>query len=214
MTAVVFDLDGTLVDSTPDIATALNRVLARGDLAPLPEDVVRELTGYGGDELVRRAFAARGVTLDDDEIAAETRRYLDTYAEHPVERTVVFADAEAALAELNRRGVALGVCTNKDTALARTVLRALGLDSFLGVVLGADAVARRKPDPEHLLAALRALGTAPADALYVGDKAIDADTARAAGVRCALVAWGDGHDRDCPRIDRFADLLDLVLSRP
>jgi phosphoglycolate phosphatase len=210
--AVVFDLDGTLVDSTPDIAAALNRVLAQRDLAPLPDELVRELTGYGADQLVRRAFAARDVTLGDDELPVETRRYLDAYAEHPVVRTVVFEDAEAALADLNRRGVALGVCTNKDTELAKIVLRALGLAPYLGVVLGPDAVSRRKPDPEHLLAALRALGAAPADALYVGDKSVDADTARAAGVRCALVAWGDGHEEDCPRIDRFADLLDLILS--
>jgi phosphoglycolate phosphatase len=212
VTAVVFDLDGTLVDSTPDIAAALNSVLARRDLAPLPDHLVGELTGYGADELVRRAFAARDVTLADAEIGRETRRYLDAYAEHPVERTAVFADAETVLAELSRRGVALGVCTNKDTELAEIVLRALGLAQYLGVVLGPDAVSRRKPDPEHLLAALRALGATPADSLYVGDKDVDADTARAAGVRCALVAWGDGHEQDCPRIDRFADVLDLVLS--
>jgi phosphoglycolate phosphatase len=212
MTAVVFDLDGTLVDSTADIAAALNRVLARRDLAPLPDDVVRELTGHGADELVRRAFAARHVELQDSEVRIETRRYLDAYAERPVEHTIAYADAEEALAELARRGVAIGVCTNKDTELSRTVLRALHLDGYVGAVVGPDAVARRKPDPEHLLAALRALGAEPAGALYVGDKLVDAETARAAGVRCALVAWGDGHDAACRRIERFAEVLDLVVS--
>jgi phosphoglycolate phosphatase len=213
-TAVVFDLDGTLADTTPDIAAALNETLERRGAGPLSHDVVRGLTGFGAGELVRRAFAAAGAPLADDEAVAEqTRRYLATYAERPAERSVVHEDAVEALAALAARGVALGVCTNKDTDLSWTVLRALGLAEHLGAVVGADAVPRRKPDPGHLQAVLDALEASPREAVYVGDNAVDVGTAAAAGVRCAIVSWGTAPIAEQPtwaRIDSFEQLVGLI----
>jgi len=212
-TAVVFDLDGTLVDTTPDIAAALNRTLERRGLGPLTEELVHGLTGYGAEELVRRAFAEAGEPLDDDAVAAQTRRYLEAYAERPVERSVVHGDAEETLAALAARGAALGVCTNKDTALAWTVLRHLGLAEHLRIVVGADAVPRRKPHPEHLQAVLGALEAPAEAAVYVGDNAIDVETAAVAGVRCAIVAWGTAPTTVGPtwaRLSRFGELVELL----
>jgi phosphoglycolate phosphatase len=207
-TAFVFDLDGTLVDSTADIAAAVNRTLAARGLPALPAETVREFTGFGADELVRRSFAAAGVELGAAELEAETARYLADYDRHPVDHTVVLHDAATALPELRRRGARLGVCTNKETELARTVLAAMGLEAVIDSVVGADSVARRKPHPEHLHAVLDELGARPEETLYVGDTAVDAETAEAAGVRLALVAWGLGEDAGARRIACFADLLD------
>jgi phosphoglycolate phosphatase len=212
-TAVVFDLDGTLADTTPDIAAAVNRTLAHRGLEPLSEEEVHGLTGYGASELVRRAFAAAGEELDDDATAEQTRRYLEAYAERPVERSAVHGDALAALDALAARGTALGVCTNKGTALAWTVLRGLGLADHLGAVVGADAVPRRKPDPGHLEAVLDALDVPAEQAVYVGDNAVDVETAAKAGVRCAIVAWGTAPVTAEPtwaRLERFEELVALL----
>ena len=212
-TAVVFDLDGTLADTTPDIAAALNRTLERRGLGPLSDAEVHGMTGYGAGELVLRAFAAAGERLDDEAAAEQTRRYLETYAERPVERSEPNRDAGEALAALAARGAALGVCTNKDTALAWTVLRGLGLADHLRAVVGADAVPHRKPHPGHLQAVLDALGAPAETAVYVGDNAIDVQTAEMAGVRCAIVAWGTAPITEGPtwaRLNRFDELVELL----
>ena len=201
LTVVVFDLDGTLVDTGADIAAAVNRVRGDYGLEPLPEDRIVGLTGLGATALMERALDGAG------DVREATERYVAYYAERPAEHAVAFADAPDALAELQRRGVALAVCTNKRGALARAVLTATGLDRYIGAVVAADDVERHKPDPEHLFAALRAVGGTPATALYVGDNEVDVETARAAGVRCAIVAWGRAAGDGTPVLRRFAELL-------
>lgn len=215
--AVIFDLDGTLVDSAPDIAAAVNHVLAGRGLDPLPEDVVEGFIGHGADELVRRAFAAAGARLEDQALSEETRLYLERYGAHPVRRSRLFRDAADALAALKARGVAVAVCTNKETELSWTVLRGLGVDRFVDVVVGADRAPRRKPDPAHLHAALAAVAAAPEEAVYVGDSAIDVRTAAAAGVPCTIVDWGTGRAQagpECTGLSRFAELLDRTEAAP
>jgi len=201
LTVVAFDLDGTLVDTGADIAAAVNRVRADYGLDPLPEDQIVGLTGLGATALMERALDGAG------DVREATERYVAYYAERPAEHAVPFADAGDALAELQARGVGLAVCTNKRGALARAVLAATGLDRFIGAVVAADDVERHKPDPEHLLAAVRAVGGTPATALYVGDNEVDLETARAAGVRCAIVAWGRAAGDGALVLRRFADLL-------
>jgi phosphoglycolate phosphatase len=214
VTAIVFDLDGTLVDTTPDIAAAINRVLARHGREPLGDAAVHALVGEGARELTRRAFTAAGAPLADDvALDRETRAYLAAYAERPVERSAVHGDAREALAALAARGLALGVATNKETALAWTVLRALDLAPSIAEVAGPDAVAHRKPHPAHLLAVVDALGATPETTVFVGDNVIDVRTAAAAGVRCVLVEWGTAPPDASPtwaRIEAFGALLDLV----
>jgi phosphoglycolate phosphatase len=188
---VVFDLDGTLVDTGADIAAAVNRTRADYGLGPLPQDEIVALTGLGATELVRGAIDA-AVDLRE-----ATDRYVAHYAERPAEHAEAYADAPQALAELHARGVPLAVCTNKRAALARAVLEATGLYPSIDVVVAADDVASHKPDPKHLLAALRSVGGDPARSLYVGDDDVDIQTARAGGVRCAIVAWGRAADSCC-----------------
>jgi phosphoglycolate phosphatase len=198
LTVVAFDLDGTLVDTGPDIAAAVNRVRADYGLDPLPQDEIVGLTGLGAETLIERAVGR--------DVREATRRYVDYYAERPAEHAQPYDGVSETLRQLHDRGVPMAVCTNKRGALARAVLEATGLDRFISAVVAADDVARTKPDPEHLLTALRAIGGDPATALYVGDNEVDVATARAAGVRCAIVAWGRAAD-GAPRLRRFSDLL-------
>jgi phosphoglycolate phosphatase len=201
--AVVFDLDGTLVDSTPDIAAAVNATLVEAGLSPLAAGRIRSFTGFGAAELIRRAFAAAGGTAGPD----ATRRYLARYADHPADRTTLFQDAEATLRALRARGVKVAVCTNKETELSRTVLRALGVEDAVDAIVGADDAPRPKPHPEHLLAALAAVGAAPEEAVYVGDNDVDVEAAAAAGVPCVLVEWGSARASGPRRIARFEELM-------
>jgi phosphoglycolate phosphatase len=204
--AVVFDLDGTLVDTAADIAAAVNRTLAADGLRPLSPAQVEPMIGRGATVLIALAYEAAGAPLDPAEVPATAERYLARYAEHPAEHARPYADAPDALAALRRRGIGLAVCTNKRTSLARAVLEATGLAPFLGGVVGPDMVSRRKPDPAHLGAAVEAIGADPARTLYVGDGDVDVQTARAAGVRYAIVAWGRAA-AGAPQLRRFADLL-------
>ncbi len=208
--AVVFDLDGTLVDSAPDIAWSINRMLAEHALGPLPVRDIERLTGEGASVLVARALEQVGVAADAARVARDTASYLTHYRRRPCVDSKLFADAGEAVAALRRAGIRLGVCTNKPEALAVAVLRELGLLDAMDVVVGADTTPARKPDPLPLLHTLRVLGVDPDEAVYVGDTAIDRDCARAAGVPCRLVDWGNGTTLEVPmslRLARFADLL-------
>ena len=208
--AIVFDLDGTLVDSAPDIAAGINHMLAEHGLGPLAVRDVERLTGEGASVLVARVLEQVGVTADETRVARDTASYLAHYRARPCVDSTLFADAGTVIPALRRAGIRLGVCTNKPEALAIEVLRALGLLDAMEVVVGADTTPARKPDPLPLLHTLRVLGVAPSDAVYVGDTAIDLACAQAAGVPCRLVNWGNGIALDVPRavrLERFADLL-------
>jgi len=208
--AAVFDLDGTLVDSVADITRAMNRALEGASLPPVGEAQVEPALGHGALELVRACVrAVDGARADDDAFVEELRRaYLAAYAADPAPCTRVHADAATALPALRDAGVVLGVCTNKETGLARQVLRAVGLGDAIAVVRGRDATRHPKPDPRHLLETVARLGARPEDAVYVGDNPVDVAVARAAGVRYRHVAWGVPVDDGVAALERFADLLE------
>ncbi len=186
--AILFDLDGTLVDSVPDLAAALNRLLAARGLAPFAREAVTAMVGDGAGVLVARAFAARDAVQD----AAALPEYLADYTAHSAEATRIYPGIEQALAELAQGGWRMAVCTNKPAAAAHAVLSALGLDHWFATVGGGDSFATRKPDPAHLLATLAAAGGDPARAVMVGDHHNDVASAVAAGVPCIFAAWGYG----------------------
>ena len=153
ISAVVFDLDGTLVDSLPDLQAALNRLLATRGLAPLSVPRVREMVGDGAKRLVERAFAARGLAAGVDELAD----FLADYEANCALATRVYPGIPEALQTLAAQGHKLAVCTNKPAAATRNVLDALGLAPFFGAVVGGDSTPYRKPDPRHLAQALSGL---------------------------------------------------------
>jgi len=186
--AVVLDLDGTLVDSAPDIAGALSTALTAHGLPAVGADRVRGLLGGGAAQLVRGVLDAVG---GDPALADPVLRdYSDAYRARPAVATTVHADAREALQAWRDAGIRIGICTNKRTGLSHRVLEGTGLAPLVDVVVGIDAVPAGKPDPGHLEAALAALHVSPADALYIGDTAIDALTARRAGVAYRHVGWG------------------------
>jgi phosphoglycolate phosphatase len=186
---IVFDLDGTLVDSSRDIAASLNAALQR--LAPgtaaLPLERVLGFVGEGARLLVERSLEDTSLALPVDEVLAV---YLDCYRERLLDTTRLYPGMADALAALGPTGPALAVLTNKPGDLSRTILEGLGVADRFARILGAGDVPARKPDPAGLLALLDELGIAAADAWLVGDSATDVHTGRAAGVRVAGVAWG------------------------
>lgn len=205
----IFDLDGTLVDSAPDLHAALDRLAARRGLAPYAQGHVTEMIGDGAKALVERALAARGVPFD----AAALAEFLADYEGRSCEASRPFDGIEDVLDHLVASGWCLAVCTNKPIAATRVMLRELGLAPRFAHVMGGDSLASRKPDPAPVRALLAEAGVAAGAAVMVGDHANDILAARGAGVRSVFCAWGYG--RDCGadvRAERPADLRGVITG--
>lgn len=187
MAALIFDLDGTLIDSAADIHAASNLVLTEEGLAPLTLAEVRSFIGRGVPHLVACLLTAAGEDPAGPRHARLVARFAEIY-EDAVGLTVPYPGVAAALADLTGQGHRLAVCTNKPLAPARAVLRHLGLERAFAVVHGGDSHAAKKPDPAPLLATLAALGGGPA--LYIGDSEVDAECAARAGLTFALFTEG------------------------
>jgi phosphoglycolate phosphatase len=210
--AIVFDLDGTLVDSAPEIATALNSAMAGIGQPPFPLTEVQTFIGGGAAVALKRALAVRGTSIDDAEFDAMMVSFYRVYAEVSEAGNGLYPGVMETLAELSRRGMPLGLCTNKAAPITAIALRALGIASFFTAVIGARDDLPRKPAPDMLLAALAKLGARPAEALVVGDSRSDIGAARAAGCPVIAVSYGYAHgpvaDLRADRIiDRMGDLL-------
>jgi phosphoglycolate phosphatase len=187
MVSVIFDLDGTLIDSVADIHAAVNRLLAEQGLAPLSRAVVQGFVGNGVPVLMERLLRAVGLPEGTAQQAGLTARFLEIY-ETAHDLTTVYPGVEAALELLLRDGHPLGLCTNKPLGPTRAVLRRLGLERFFAVIVAGDSLAERKPHPAPLWAAVRDLGGGPA--VFVGDSEVDAETAMAADVPFLLFTRG------------------------
>jgi phosphoglycolate phosphatase len=184
---VVFDLDGTLADTAPDLADALNHVLAEFGRPSVPPDSVRGLIGHGARALLRRGLAATGES-SEALVDRGFPLFLEYYRAHICDGTAAFDGIERALDEISGTGAALAVCTNKSEALTRQLLDALGWRHRFDAVVGGDTVGLRKPDPAPLLAAIERCGSGRA--AFVGDSIVDSETARAAGVPFVAVSFG------------------------
>jgi phosphoglycolate phosphatase len=184
---VIFDLDGTLVDTAPDIAGALGAALAAAGVAAPPFDVVKQLIGDGARELIRRALARAGVERDVDRLFAD---FLDHYRAHVSDRSVVYGGVPEALAALAAAGVAAAVVTNKPGDIARRLLADLALGDRFRDVIGDGDGFPRKPDPAAARALVEALGTQPARTVVVGDGLPDVRSARALGAKAIAAGWG------------------------
>lgn len=209
---MLFDLDGTLIDTAADIALALNRTLGERNLEAFEPGAVTALIGRGAAVLITKALLARGQTADEAELALLLKRFVHHYAallEQGESRAVAFPGARGALRELGAEGVQLAVVTNKAQRLAVRTLTQTGLRAELRLVVGGDCCARRKPDPEPLLFACQGLGVASTATLMVGDSVNDVLAARAAGmpVLCVPYGYNEGVDPRTLRCDGFVENL-------
>jgi phosphoglycolate phosphatase len=185
---LILDLDGTLVDSVPDLAAALNRLMAARDLAGFTRPQVAAMVGDGARALVDRAFTARSRPAD----AAALDDFLLDYTAHAADLTQPYPGVVATLDALAAEGWTLAVCTNKPEKAARKLLDALGLAPRFAAIGGGDSYPVRKPDPAHLLATLAAAGGTTAAAVMAGDHHNDIAAAHGAGIPCIFAAWGYG----------------------
>ncbi|KIC41412.1 phosphoglycolate phosphatase [Ruegeria sp. ANG-R] len=209
MTAiVVFDLDGTLIDSLADLAAAANRMLHDQGLPALPNETIGRFVGNGLPKLVERVMKHCG--LEPERLKELTQLTLAYYNAGACDRTVVYPGVFEALDELRDMGCVLGICTNKPEAPARHVLGALNLLPYFDAVLGGDTLAIRKPDPAHLRASFEAL-PAVGPRIFVGDSEVDAETARRAQVPFLLFEQGYRKSpvSEMPHTSSYADSAEL-----
>lgn len=185
---LLLDLDGTLVDTVPDLAAALNRLMMSRGLAPFSHAETASMVGDGVTVLVGRAFAARGGTPDGQAMVDFSR----DYGAHVADASRPFPGIPEFLRDRAAAGWRLAVCTNKTEAAARALLDVLGLMHLLSAIGGGDSFPVRKPDPAHLLATLRLAGGDATAAVMVGDHRNDVVSAHGAGVKAVFVTWGYG----------------------
>lgn len=189
-TAIVWDLDGTLVDSAPDLASALNTVLDKRGFFTLSLNEVRKMIGNGVPKLVQRGFNAVGVRPDPAQLDELIAMFVTEYKACATDKTRPYPGVVEALQEIHGMNMPMGVCTNKPEAFTRQILEGLGLSGYFSKLIGGDSTSARKPDPEPVLACLRGLVSEPASSLMIGDSVHDVHAAHAAGVTIGVVPWG------------------------
>jgi phosphoglycolate phosphatase len=211
--AVLFDLDGTLLDTAADITRALNRALAELGLPSLARSEVSELIGRGVAALIERVlerFGAAGKAADGTRLLARFHHHYERLHRHGEIETRVYPGVARGLAELHALGRKLAVVTNKPRSMAVELLARSGLDQWIASVVGGDSGLPRKPHPQPLLHACELLGVPPADALMVGDSHIDVLAARAAGlaaVVCVPYGYNEGVDPRTLACDLFIESI-------
>lgn len=205
--AVLFDLDGTLADTAPDMARTVNAMRAARSLPPVPLAAVRPFVSRGARGMIGAAF---GVTPEHGEFPALREEFLAIYSENLCVDTRLFPEMDELLDLLDDRGLAWGVVTNKFERLARSVIDGLGIGARSAVLVGGDTCERAKPFPDPLLHAASVLSLAPATVLYVGDDERDVQAARAAGM--PVLAAGYGYLGDGPAPSRWG--ADAVVDSP
>ena len=216
MKTVVFDLDGTLADTSGDLIAAANacfRDMGEGDVLDAKTDASTALKG--GRAMLRLGMERLGRADDAETIDRYYPMLLEAYGREIDTHTVLYPGAMEAVEALKAAGYRVAICTNKPEGLAHTLLTKLGVRDAFGAMVGADTLAIRKPDPEHLFETARRAGGDPALCLLVGDTNTDRETARAAGVPCVLVSFGPSGDDMAALgpealLDHYDDLPDIV----
>jgi phosphoglycolate phosphatase len=201
---VLFDLDGTLLDTASDIAHALNLALGEYGIAAFPVSEVTLMVGRGSPILIERATAARGRTFSDKERAAILDRFFHYYGELEEQgksEALPYPGAADALRRLHTAGIKVAVVTNKHHRFASALMQNLKLSPWIDLIVGGDTCERRKPDPQPLLFACGSLGFTAPDALMVGDSINDVSAARAAGIPVVCVPYGYNEGRDPRTLD-------------
>jgi phosphoglycolate phosphatase len=187
---VVFDLDGTLVDTAPDLTNALNFILAREGLAPVPLHAARNMIGAGARKLLERGLELEGRTVSLAELDRLTDDFINHYAEHIADASHPFDGLEAALDDLESSGYRFAVCTNKLEWLSKRLLDRLNLSPRFAAICGADTFGVSKPDPAILRQTIARAGGELSSAIMVGDAGPDVGVARRAGIPVICVSFG------------------------
>lgn len=187
--ALIFDLDGTLVHSLPDLAEAVNELMAANGLAPHATRAVASMVGKGVPVLVQKAFDAHGVIMAGEALDAQVKTYLGLYEPRATRLTRLFPHTADVVKEL-AKSYRLAVCTNKPTAVSREIVDSLGVGAEIAVVVGGDSGVPAKPAPDMLWLVAERLGLSRDEVLMVGDSANDVASARAAGIKVAVVRYG------------------------
>jgi phosphoglycolate phosphatase len=188
--AVVFDLDGTLVDTAPDLTRATNYVLASRGRSPVSAADVRMMAGLGARMLIRRGFAATGLPVAEEDVEELFGQFLAYYAEHIAIDSRLFPGSRKLLDLCRERGIRLGICTNKPEGLSRALIESLGLSGYFNAIVGMDTIRIAKPDPRIYGETLRRMEVNGGRTVMIGDSETDVLTARAAGVPVIGVTFG------------------------
>ncbi len=219
---ILIDVDGTLVDSVPDLAYCVDQMMMRLDLTPHGEERVRNWVGNGVERLVRRALIGQLDGEPDEELFAEAYPiFLDLYAENTSKRSVLYPGINEGLDYFQSKGYKLGCVTNKASQFTIPLLKNLGVYDRFGIVVSGDTLEKKKPDPAPLLHAAAFFDVSPEHALMVGDSVSDVKAARAAGFQIVCMSYGYNHGMDIReakpdavlnRLDEIANLLDAQRS--
>ena len=187
---IVFDLDGTLIDTAPDLVATLNVILTREGLSPLPYDIARNLVGGGAKSMIARGLEVGGRPCPPTRVEELFADFIEHYSEHLTERSQPFPGVTDALDALSARGYQFAVCTNKIERLSTNLLKHHGLAGRFVAICGPDTFGIEKPDPEILRRTVTKAGGTLEQAIMIGDSIIDIHTARAAGIPVIAVDFG------------------------
>ncbi len=208
---ILIDVDGTLVDSVPDLAYCVDEMMKRLDRPVHGEDKVRDWVGNGVERLVRRALVGQlEGEPDDAEFERAYPMFLELYAQNTSQRSLLYPGIREGLDYLKAEGYRLGCVTNKAAQFTLPLLRDLGIHDDFEIIIAGDALAKKKPDPLPLLHAAEQLGVAPAAALMVGDSQSDVKAARAAGFQIVCMSYGYNHGEDIRSYNPDAVIDSLV----
>lgn len=214
MQLLIFDLDGTLIDSQLDLAHAVNAARAYMGMGPLPHETVFSYVGYGAPVLVRRAL---GPEASEEEVARALAYFLEYYREHMLDHTTLYPGVRETLDTFHDQGIPMAVLTNKPVRFSQAIIDGLGLSGHFFRVYGGNSFEQKKPDPTGVERLLEESGASRAAALMVGDSAVDVRTARNAGIRAAGVTYGFQPETlaaDPPDylLDHMSELIPIVLG--
>jgi phosphoglycolate phosphatase len=215
--ALIFDLDGTLIDSAPDLKTACNKLLAQYNLPKITLEDTHHFVGNGAQKLVERAFKHAGKEPSPEEIETRTQEFLAFYNGHEADETVLYDGVMEGLVTLRSLGFRMALCTNKPKAPTLSILKTLKLAPLFDVVIGGDEVAIKKPAPEMLLKALDEMDCSPDKTIMIGDSPNDIGAATNAQIKSIAVSYGYrkvsmGDLGGDYQVDKFSQIPDIIQS--
>ena len=217
----LFDLDGTLVDSAPDISLALNSALTDSSLPVLGEHKVRSYIGEGSKRLVHRAITRKYEGVADKNLYDQvSKKFLDNYADNIFIKSKIYPKVKETLCELRNHKISLGCVTNKPYEFAISLLKATDLIKYFAIIIGGDSLPKKKPDPEPIIYAIKKLGTRKENTTMIGDSITDLTAAKNAGVQSICVSYGYSGDVDLSTqnpdkiINSMEELPEAITSLP